>query len=396
MKEPLAVDAADCFTLAAANHTQERWGYGCVVDARSAGEFEEDHLPGAVNWPVLNNAQRALVGTLHREQGAFAARRTGAALVARNIATLLETHVHALDPRMPVLVYCWRGGQRSGALATVLARIGYRVVVLAGGYKSFRREVIRQLPLLAARLRLRVVAGRTGSGKTALLAQLRSHGQQVLDLEAIACHRGSVLGADPLSPQPSQRAFETRLWSALRQFDAHLPVWVEAESKRIGLCTLPDPLVDAMRGSPCTLLNVAVEVRTSFLLQEYPFWIENAEALHTALLRLQPLLGSETLQALRALLARNAHQDFVRRILQVHYDPLYDRALKHNYPANTLRVLSLERLDAATLSRIAQELGGWDPSRASALGTEPVGEGFHLDLAAQNTHKGVGHRPALE
>lgn len=396
MKEPLHLAAADCFALAHADHTQELWGKAHVIDARSPGEFEEDHLPSAVNWPVLNNAQRILVGTLHRAEGAFAARRTGAALVARNIATLLETHANALDPRLPLLVYCWRGGQRSGALATVLARIGYRVAVLEGGYKGFRREVIRQLPLLAARLRFRVVAGRTGSGKTALLAQLRSHGQQVLDLEAIACHRGSVLGADPLSPQPSQRAFETGLWSALRRFDARVPVWVEAESKRIGLCTLPDPLVDAMRGSPCLLLAVAVEVRTNFLLQEYPFWIENAQALHAALLRLQPLLGSATLQALQTMLACHAYQDFVRRLLQVHYDPLYDRALKRNYPAHALRVLSLEQLDAATLSRTAQELGAWDPLPASALGTEPGGKSLHLDPAAQGAHEGIGHDATFE
>lgn len=360
MKEPISVRAADCFASASAGPSATRQESSSILDARSPAEFAEDHVPGAINWPVLNDAQRIQVGTLHREHGAFAARRTGAALVARNIAALLDAHAHALDQHARLLVYCWRGGQRSAALATVLARIGYRVAVLEGGYKSFRCHVREQLPALAQQLRFRVIAGRTGSGKTALLAHLARYGQQILDLELLACHRGSVLGAQPGNPQPGQRAFETRLWHALSLLKHGEVVWLEAESKRIGLCTLPEALVEAMRRSPCVMLTVPVQARTDFLLAEYPFWVDNPQALQAALQRLLPLVGTHVHGELRTLLAAGDIRGLVRCLLERHYDPLYDRSLEKNYRNTVSEDLHLDQLDATTLAGVAAQLSTWE------------------------------------
>lgn len=404
MKEALSVSAADCFANGTPFVPMRPWGYTRVLDARTPGEFAEDHLPGAVNWPVLDDAQRASVGTLHRQEGAFTARRAGAALVARNIANLLDAYATALEPQAQLLVYCWRGGQRSASLATVLARIGYRVAVLEGGYKSFRRHVLEQLPQLITALRLQVVAGRTGSGKTAVLGQLSELGEQVLDLEGLACHRGSVLGAEPSQPQPSQRAFETRLWLALRTLQPERPVWLEAESKRIGLCTLPDRLIEAMHRSPAVVLQVPQQARTDFLLEQYPFWVEHKAELAKALQRLQPRVGAQVHELMQSMLEVDDMRGVVQKLLEHHYDPLYDRSLARNYPDRPLKVLNLERLDQESLQQVAQELrtatcAAWPtPSMVieSTLGTEPVRKGLDLRLAPKSAQESIGHRIAVE
>ncbi|MDO8420439.1 MAG: tRNA 2-selenouridine(34) synthase MnmH, partial [Rubrivivax sp.] len=217
--------------------------FDAIVDARSESEFAEDHLPGAVNWPVLNDAERHLVGTEYKQVSPFDARKRGAALVARNIARHLETQVMAHPRAWRPLVYCWRGGQRSGALATVLDQVGFSVQVLEGGYREFRRAVLAELETRPATLRLRVICGRTGSAKSRLLHALAAAGEPVLDLEALACHRGSVLGPLPGQPQPSQKAFETQVWQALRGLDPQRTVYVEGESRTIGRLRIPEALL---------------------------------------------------------------------------------------------------------------------------------------------------------
>ena len=217
--------------------------FGAVIDARSPAEFAEDHLPGAVNWPVLGDAERKLVGTEYKQVSAFEASKRGAALVAKNIAAHIERDVMHQAKTWQPLVYCWRGGQRSGSMAWFLDQMGFRTHVLEGGYKAFRAAVMAELETLPLRLQFNVVCGRTGSGKTRLLGALHDAGAQVLDLEALASHRGSVLGMLPGRPQPSQKAFETAVWNALRHFDAARPVWVESESKKIGNLRVPEALI---------------------------------------------------------------------------------------------------------------------------------------------------------
>ena len=198
--------------------------FSAVIDARSESEWAHDHLPGALNWPSLHDDERARVGTMYKQVSPFEAQKLGAALVARNIAAHIEREVMDKPKNWQPLLYCWRGGKRSGALGLILGQIGFRVQVIEGGYKAFRRAMLADLPARVQRLQYRVVCGPTGSGKTRLLHALHAAGAQVLDLEALASHRASVLGLIPGHPQPSQKRFEMLVWETLRAFDPARPV----------------------------------------------------------------------------------------------------------------------------------------------------------------------------
>src|SRR5471032_1133073 len=248
--------------------------FDAIIDVRSPSEFAEDHLPGAINLPVLNDEQRVRVGTLYKQTSAFEAKKLGAALVAKNIARHIEDgflgHPHDWKP----LVYCWRGGNRSGAMAHILARIGWPAAQLDGGYKAFRAHVnaaLEQPPALS----FKVICGTTGSGKSRLLEVLNANGAQVLDLEQLAAHRGSVLGNLPSQPQPRQKAFETAIWHALRSFDPALPVFVESESKKVGNLRVPAALMDTMRASDCIALTLSRENRVRLLMEDYAHFTDS-------------------------------------------------------------------------------------------------------------------------
>ena len=274
--------------------------FDTIVDARSESEFAEDRLPGAVNWPVLDDEERRLVGTEYSQLSPFDARKRGAALVARNIARHVETQVMAHPRSWRPLVYCWRGGQRSGALALVLDQIGFPVHVLDGGYREFRRAVIAELETLPARLAFRVVCGRTGSAKSRLLQALAAAGEPVLDLEALACHRGSVLGPLPGQPQPSQKAFETRLWQALRGFDPARVVWAEGESRTIGRLRIPEPLLLRLRAAPCVQVQMPLAARVEFLLQDYAHFVHDVDSFCERLAALRELRGAAVVERWQA------------------------------------------------------------------------------------------------
>jgi tRNA 2-selenouridine synthase len=303
-----------------------------VIDTRSESEFAEDHIPGAINCPVLNDLERARVGTLYKQVSAFDAKKLGAALVSRNIAHHLDT-TFAQRPRpWRPLVYCWRGGSRSSALMHVLQQIGWRAARLDGGYKTYRRAVIDDLEVLPQRYHWRVVCGLTGSGKSRLLRALAQHGAQVLDLEALAAHRGSVLGNLPDEPQPAQKMFESRLWWALRGFDRTQPVFVEAESKKIGNLRVPQTLIETMWESTCIRLDAAIELRVDMLMEEYRHFIADAATLGAQLDCLVTHYGQQQIAAWKALAAGGAWHTLVRELLESHYDPAYTRSTLKHYP----------------------------------------------------------------
>ena len=243
--------------------------FDAIVDARSESEFAEDRLPGAINWPSLDDAERIAIGTLYKQVSPFAARKRGAVLVARNVAAHIERHLLDAAHGWTPLVYCWRGGKRSGALATVLDQIGFRVHLLEGGYREYRRAVVAALAELPARFDWRVVCGPTGSGKSRLLAELHEQGAQVLDLEALANHRGSVLGLVPGTSQPSQKEFDSRVWDTLRRLDPARPVFVESESKKVGDLRVPEALIRQMRVSRCLWLELPLAQRVALLIEDY-------------------------------------------------------------------------------------------------------------------------------
>ncbi len=305
--------------------------FSAIVDTRSEGEFALDRIPGSVNWPSLNDAERSQIGTEYKQVSPFAARKRGAVIVARNVAMHIERHVLALPREWSPLVYCWRGGQRSGALATVLGQIGFRVHLLEGGYQRYRRAVVAALETLPAQFDFRVVCGPTGSGKSRLLAALASRGEQVLDLEGLAEHRGSVLGLAPGSAQPSQKAFDTRVWDALRRFDAARPVWAESESKKVGDVRVPEALIERMRAASCVWLELPTERRVALLLDDYAFFVADSEAFCGRLDALRVLRGKATVERWQELARAGDNATVVRELLDLHYDPIYLESLRRNF-----------------------------------------------------------------
>lgn len=305
--------------------------FDAILDARSPSEFAEDHLPGAVNVPVLDDEERAMVGTIYKQRSAFEAKRTGAPLAARNIARHVE-HLFADRPRdWRPLVYCWRGGGRSGALAHVLRQVGWDARRLEGGYKAFRRQVVADLEQMPQRLRFNVVCGATGSGKSRLLEALAQAGAQVLDLEVMAAHRGSVLGELPDAPQPTQKSFETSLWAALSGFDPARPVFVESESKKVGNLRVPDALITHMREARCFRLEADTATRVALLLEDYAHFVARPAALAAKLDCLKSLHGAERIAQWKSHLHGGEWSLLVRDLLESHYDPAYRRSLERNY-----------------------------------------------------------------
>ena len=307
--------------------------FDAIVDARSESEFAEDRIPGAVNWPSLHDAERALIGTEYKQVSAFAARKRGAALVARNVAEHIERHLDATPREWQPLVYCWRGGQRSGALATVLDQIGFRVHLLQGGYREYRRAVVAALAELPARFDWRVLCGPTGSGKSRLLAELAAQGAQVLDLESLANHRGSVLGLVPGDAQPTQKEFDSRVWHALRRLDPARPVFVEGESKKVGNLRVPEALIGCMRAAPCLWLELALDRRVALLIEDYDFFVRDLDAFCGRLDALRVLRGNEAVNGWQEAARAGRTAEVVEALLVDHYDPIYLESMRRNFPA---------------------------------------------------------------
>ncbi len=332
--------------------------FGAVIDARSPGEFAEDHLPWAVNWPVLGDAERRLVGTEYRQVSPFEAKKRGAALVAKNIAAHIERDVMHQPKTWQPLVYCWRGGQRSGSMAWFLDQMGFRTHVLEGGYKAFRAAVMAELETLPLSLQYNVVCGKTGSGKTRLLVALRDAGAQVLDLEALASHRGSVLGILPGRPQPSQKAFETAVWNALRHFDSARPVWVESESRKVGNLRVPEAMVRRMREhGRCFNVEMPDSERLALLLQDYDFFVRDVELFCHQLDCLLELRGRAIVHGWQAAARAGRVAEVFLDLMHAHYDPGYLKSMKANFEGfEKARIIALDDSSPTTLTRIANAL----------------------------------------
>jgi len=343
--------------------------FDAILDARSPAEFAEDHVPGAGSFPVLSNEERARVGTIYKQESPFKAKKLGAALVARNIADHVEKSFADKDKGWKPLVYCWRGGKRSGAFAHILREIGWDAKTLEGGYKAYRKHVVARLSELPRAFRFRVVHGVTGSGKSRLLGALRAAGAQVLDLEDLAAHRGSVLGNLPERAQPSQKMFESLLLRTLSSLDAAKVVFVEGESRKIGQLQVPPALIEHMRASECVLLDTTAEARVALLLDEYRHFFADPAALGFQLDCLVGLHGREKVDEWKALSAAGAWPEFVRRLLAEHYDPAYRRSASHNFPrlAEAPRV-GIASPEPAAFDAAAREL----VERAAAEAAEHV------------------------
>ena len=328
-----------------------------IIDVRTPAEFAEDHAPGAINCPVLDDAQRVEVGTLYKQVSPFAAKKIGAAYVAENVARHLRERFLDRPKSWRPLVMCWRGGERSGAMTHILRRVGWDAQQLDGGYKAYRRLVVDTLVEQPRDFAFQVVCGATGSGKSRLLQALAARGAQVLDLEALACHKGSVLGVLPDADQPSQKAFETRLLAALAGLDPARPVFVEAESRKIGRLHLPDTLLEGLRAGACIEVEAEFSARVEFLLRDYDYFLAAPDWLNQRLDALRPLQGHETVKRWQDLARSGAWRQLVSELLGQHYDPLYRRSQHHNFAGlATPRKLATEDLSPAGIDALAAQL----------------------------------------
>ena len=330
--------------------------FDAVIDARTPAEYALDHIPGAVSAPVLDDAQRAEVGTLYKQVSPFDAKKLGAALIAQNVSRHIEHLFRGKDKNWRPLVYCWRGGKRSGAMAHILREVGWDAKTLEGGYRAYRRWVVDELATRPSQLDFIVVHGPTGSGKSRFLGALAKAGAQVLDLEALAAHRGSVLGGLPNEPQPSQKWFESQVLAALEKFERAKPVFVEAESKKIGQIQVPEALMERMRASRCVTLDTDTATRVTLLLEEYRHFLEDRGALNAQLDCLVALHGRERINEWKALAAAGQWREFVERLLVQHYDPAYKRSSTKNYPqlieATSVRIASSDEAAFAEAARL--------------------------------------------
>ncbi|CAN5701827.1 tRNA 2-selenouridine(34) synthase MnmH [soil metagenome] len=320
--------------------------FDAVIDVRSPGEFAEDHMPGAENLPVLDNAERAEVGTIYVQESRFLARRIGAAQVARNIARHLEDALSDRPASFQPLIYCWRGGQRSNAMATILSQVGWPVWLLTGGYKTYRRSVTARLYDEAPPLNLILLDGHTGSAKTEILARLTEQGVQTLDLEGLASHRGSLFGAVAGRPQPSQKLFESRLLAELDKLDTSRPIVVEAESSKIGDRMTPPAVWKAMQTAPRIEIQAPREARARYLVEAYRDVIDDRAELEAAFARLPAYPGQKRLENWRSLADAGEFEDLAAALMEHHYDPAYDRSARKDERPR-LGVIELPSLDAA-------------------------------------------------
>ncbi|MEJ8858418.1 tRNA 2-selenouridine(34) synthase MnmH [Variovorax robiniae] len=343
----------------------DRHQFDLLIDARSPAEFALDHIPGAINCPVLDDEERRIVGTIYKQTGAFEARRVGGAMVAANLARHLRERFADQPPGWKPLVYCWRGGLRSGSMVTWLRLVGWDAQQLAGGYKSFRHHVLDQLAACLPRLSLRVICGATGSAKTRVLQALASRGAQVLDLEGLARHKGSLLGALPGVPQPSQKAFETQMATVLEAFDLARVVYVEGESPRIGRIALPIPLVERMRAADCIEIVATPEARLAYLLRDYAYLGDDGEALATQLGKLKEMQGKETVTRWQAWARDHSLPPLFDELMRLHYDPHYARSQARHFShwAQRCQVVADELSDQG-IARVAEAVLALDTTRA--------------------------------
>ena len=331
--------------------------YDTLIDCRSPAEFAADHIPGAISAPVLDDSERARVGMLYKQVCTFEAKKLGAALVAKNVARHIETLFAGKDRGWRPLVYCWRGGKRSGAMAHILREIGWDAHTLPGGYRGYRRGVVAELERIPERFDFRVIHGPTGSGKSRLLAALARAGAQVLHLEELAAHRGSVLGDLPDRPQPSQKWFESLLLHELGGLDAARPVFVEGESKKIGQLQVPEALIARMRASPCVLIETGLDTRVTLLLEQYRHFVANVAALDEQLDCLAGLHGREKIAAWKALAAHGAWREFVAALLTEHYDPAYRHSSLRNFTQlPQAATIGIRAAEEAAFDAVAREL----------------------------------------
>ncbi len=329
--------------------------FDSIIDVRSPSEFLDDHVPNAINLPVLDDVQRETVGTIYNRRNPFEAKRTGAALVAQNISLYLQTELAEKHRNWRPLIYCWRGGHRSGAMAKIFSDIGWHTTVIEGGYKAYRKTVLDGLDHLPRQFKLIVLSGATGTAKTHILRAAAAMGAQVIDLEKLANHRGSLLGNEPGLSQPAQRLFESRLAACFNSFDSTRPVYIEAESNKIGQIHIPSTLWASMCKALRVTITAPLAARVAFLQRDYLHIIENNDNLIKVLSGLRRRYSKEIFEKWETDIRNRNWNGFVTAILKTHYDPSYARSTASR-PLTDILALTAKQLDEDDIIRLASEL----------------------------------------
>lgn len=300
-------------------------GFDTVIDVRSPAEFAIDRMPGAINLPALSNDERAEVGTIYKQVSAFKARKLGAAHVARNVADHIEGPLAEKDGSWRPLVYCWRGGQRSGSFTIILQQIGWRADTVEGGYMAWRRLVNKALYDTPINHKIILLDGNTGTAKTALLAKLATRGIQTIDLEGLAGHRGSLLGRT-VAGQPDQKGFESALAVAFANLDPNRPVIIEAESSKIGRINIPKQVWSAMVAAPRIMISAPISARAAFLETAYADVISDPSELEKRLSPLRNIRGHAVVDGWINLIRAGDFRALASALMEQHYDAAYAKS----------------------------------------------------------------------
>jgi tRNA 2-selenouridine synthase len=303
----------------------------CVIDVRSPGEYTQGHIPGAINIPLFDDAERTIVGTFYVQSGREYAILKGLDIALPKTDRFIQS-LRVVQTRGKVLLHCWRGGMRSEVMAEVFCKAGYDVELLKGGYKAYRKFIREGL---ARSGRIIVLGGFTGSGKTALLQAIASKGEQVVDLEKLACHKGSVFGALGQPAQPENEQFENNLYARWTELDTSRPVWLEDESRMIGRVTLPDPVIVHISSGILIRIEVDLSIRINRLVREYAGY--DKKLLADAIIRIgERLGGARTKEATMAL--KNNQFETVAAIVLAYYDKAYLFSIERRKSENVHKI----------------------------------------------------------
>ena len=329
-------------------------GYDALIDVRSPAEFAEDHIPGAINLPVLSNEERAAVGTIYKQVAPFEARKVGAALVSRNAADHIAGPLAGFDGSWRPAIYCWRGGQRSGSFASILQQIGWRADLIDGGYQSYRRLVHAAMYDAALPHRLVLLDGNTGTAKTDILARLAAMGVQTVDLEGLAGHRGSLLGGLP-EGQPSQKRFEALVACAFQRLDPTKITIVEAESSKIGKLIIPPAVWAKMIPAPRIQIDAPLDARAAWLIEAYCDIIADPIRLRARLEILRRHQGHVIVDHWLSLLNAGDNLGLAGALMSEHYDPAYAKS-RASHDHDVVVVLKANTLDRAGRDDLAARI----------------------------------------
>lgn len=332
----------------------KRWNskkYDTIIDVRSPSEFEIDHIVGAINCPILYDDERQKVGTIYKQISSFKAKIIGSSLSAKNIAFHIEKEFLEKKGSWKPLIYCWRGGQRSKAFSIVLSEVGWRTYQLRGGYKEYRNDIIKYLDNIGMKLKIILISGKTGSAKTKILHSIRDQGAQILDLEGLARHKGSLLGAIPNLKQPSQKFFESLLFYEINKLNLKKNIFIEAESSKVGNVHIPKSIWSNMILSKRIEVVADVNTRAKFLIDDYQYMCKNPILIKPMIKGLKTRLSNNLIDSWEKLIDEKKWFELTKSFLENHYDSSYasntiknDRKVLKKVNAKTLNNYDIKKI----------------------------------------------------